>query len=349
LSSVKYLISHDANIDIMNRKQQNALIIACLKGFDKKLNVEYTPIIKSLVQKNANPNIPIDEYGNTILMYFVMKDVTNMVKCILDNAKELDINQKNHLGHNAFTYALKCNNEDIIRYLIAKDIDIYTEDDYGNDMVMYSICSFNVDIFFEFIKMVDKEKIRRKCNHNKETYLIMASKHNNEKAIDMLLKEGSDVNFQNSGGNTALHYASCQGNTESMEMLINNQADLEIENYFHETPLMVACRFKQNKAVKCLLNHNASTAFIDSHIHRNDISFKSKNKEQQDEYINKIIKKYEELSEPAPNNYLETKTLIERMKMFYNRPQHKDRYNNIEKLILEGLEDIVDIVVDVIS
>lgn len=196
--------------------------------------------------------------------------------------------------------------------------------------------------------MLSKEEINNNCNHNRETYLIMASKHNNEKVIDYLLKEGENINYQNSEGNTALHYASCQGNIETMEKLIKHQADIEIQNYFHETPMMVACRFKQREAIKCLLNHHANTSFIDIYLYRSYLSYEFKNKEQ-DEYIYMIMKKYEEISEPTTEYYMTTRTLIERMRVFYNRPIYKDRYNNIEKILKEGFEEIVDMVMDSIS
>ncbi|ORX68882.1 ankyrin [Anaeromyces robustus] len=142
LTSIKYLISHKADLNIINKKQQNALVIACLTAFDKEINIDYIPIIKSLIQKKSNINIPVDEYGNSLLMFFIMKNITSMAKYLIDYSENIDLNKKNNLGYNAMTYALKCNNKEIVQYLLMKNVDIRNEDDYGNDMVMYSICCF---------------------------------------------------------------------------------------------------------------------------------------------------------------------------------------------------------------
>eukprot|EP00833_Pecoramyces_ruminatium_P004729 jgi/Orpsp1_1/1178761/evm.model.c7180000066639.1 len=253
----KYLIKYNANVNLLNHNGQNALSYAVIKAYtDKSKNsiFKFQSIIKLLIDKGSDANVPVDPTGNTILMLLIMKNDFEMIKYLMEHTENLDINKKNHLGHNAFTYALKCNNETVINYIIQHGIDIFTEDDYGNDMIMYSTCTYNPTLFNKFIQSVDNVGIN-KCNHKKETYLIMATKMNNEKVIHDLLDRGADVNLQDIKGNTALHYASAKGNAYTIEMLINNKADIEIKNYQQETPIMVACRFKQTKSIKTLLDH----------------------------------------------------------------------------------------------
>ncbi|KAG4091235.1 ankyrin [Neocallimastix lanati (nom. inval.)] len=347
LNIVKYLIKHKANVNILNKKGQNALIVGILKAYleDKIVDFTYVSIIKFLIEKKSDINVPIDSIGNTILMFFIMNNDYDMIKYIFEYSKNVNINQKNHLGHNAFTYALKCNDSQIIDYLIQKGVDIHVEDDYGNDMIMYTACSLKPDYFKKFIKMVDKTNIN-KCNHARETYLIMATKMNNEKVINVLLEREADPNLQDAEGNTALHYAAFKGNKAIIEALVKYKANMEIQNSNHETPIMVACRYQKNDAVKLLLTLGASTLFVDNYIYdeMKTLDFR----EDQDHHVELMIENYGKISNIVSDDYLSTKTLIGRMKMYYNTAKFKDRFQGIEEYIVDGMEEFAEFIFDAV-
>eukprot|EP00833_Pecoramyces_ruminatium_P010190 jgi/Orpsp1_1/1184222/evm.model.c7180000088600.1 len=109
LNIVKYLIKHKANINLVNHKGQNALVLGFIKAYteDKIVNFTYVTVIKLLIEKKSDVNIPVDSVRNTILMFLIMNNDFNMIKFIFEHSDTIDINQKNNLGHNAFTYALK--------------------------------------------------------------------------------------------------------------------------------------------------------------------------------------------------------------------------------------------------
>jgi ankyrin repeat protein len=345
---VKYLLKHKVKVNVLNRKNQNALVIAFVTGYDEVVKYKYLSIIKMLIDSKSDPNVPVDDTGNSILMFLIMKNDFNMIKYLVEHGHHIDINQKNHLGHNAFTYALKCNNLEIINYLIKRKFDIHEEDDYGNDMIMYSTCSFNPEYFKNFIQDSGSGKTEiNKCNHNKETYLIMAAKMNNERVIDVILEKGADVNLQDSQGNTALHFAAYQGNVETLGKLINHQADLEIQNYKHETPVMVACRFNQPDAIRALIDNGANTNFIDPIINRytKNLDYEI----DQDDYIDMMIDEYEKISVLVPKSYLSTTTLIERMQLFYEPSEFKNRFEGVEEHIVDGIEEFLQLCVETIT
>lgn len=346
ISIVKYLLKHNVKVNVVNRKKQNALVIAFVTGYDKVVEYKYLAIIKMLIDKNSDPNVPVDDTGNTILMFLIMKNDFSMIKYLVEHGKNININQKNHLGHNAFTYALKCNNFEIINYLIQKRIDIHQEDDYGNDMIMYTTCNLNPGYFIKFIQNEKHENIN-KCNHGKETYLIMAAKMNNERVIDAILDMNADVNLQDSQGNTALHFAASQGNVETISKLVRHQADVEIQNYKHETPIMVACRFNQADAIKALLDYGANTDFIDPAI--NNYTKHLDYEIDQDDYIDIMIDEYEKVSVLVPDNYISTTTLIERMRIFYTPSVYKDRFDGVEEHIVDGIEEFIQLCVETIT
>jgi len=192
---VKYLLKYKADPNILNENHQNALLLGFLRIYENNVvEYKYLNIIKVLIEKGSDPNLPIDEKGNSVLMFLIMKNDFNMIKYLLKISKKVNINHKNHLGHTAFTYALKCNNFEIIDYFINnKLIDFHSEDDYGNDMIMYCTCGLSgmsLEQYRKIIKTLNAETINY-CNHNRETYLIMATKVNNEKFIDILLENGA--------------------------------------------------------------------------------------------------------------------------------------------------------------
>ncbi|OUM68514.1 hypothetical protein PIROE2DRAFT_3813 [Piromyces sp. E2] len=309
---VKYLLNRNANVNILNSKNQNALVIAILSVYEKEV-VEYKDlsIIKMLMAKKTDPNIPVDANGNSILMYLIMKNDISMIKYLAKIYFDtLDFSHKNHLGHNAFAYALKCNNYQIADFLISTNkINVFEEDDYGNDMIMYSICSTKLYYFNNFIKNLHV-----------------------------------DVNHQECKGNTALHYAARLGNTTTIEKLIKNQANLEIQNYQQETPLMVACRYEQKEAMKVLLENGAFSLFIDNAIYSDQKSFDFK--QNQDTHIDLMIDYYKSISGFVPENYLSSVSLLQRMKKFYEPVTLKDRFDSVEEVIKEGIGDFFELCID---
>jgi len=352
LEIIKYLLKYKADLNIVNEKRQSALTIGFLRIYENEKIVEYKnlSIIKLLIEHGSDPNLPIDERGNSILMYLIMKDDFNMIKFLLKVSKTVNLNQRNHLGYTAFAYALKCNNFEIIDYFINnKFVDLHSEDDYGNDMIMYSTCGqsgLNIEHYKNMIKSLDDETINHR-NHNQETYLIMAAKVNRERFIDILLERGVQVNLQDAEGNTALHYAAVQGNTGTIKKLLKYQAKLEITNNKNETPLMVACRFEQREAMALLMENGALPFFIDNAIYKEKKTFDFKN--DQNEYIDLMISHYAAQSEPIPGKYMNTANLIQRVIVFYKPAVIKDRYDGIEDQITDSLEELIEQCIDSIT
>jgi len=56
----------------------------------------------------------------------------------------------------------------------------------------------------------------------------------------LLLKHKPNINLQDSTGQTAAHYAALVGNSEILEVLLKNGADVNIRDEDDQTPLDVA-------------------------------------------------------------------------------------------------------------
>jgi ankyrin repeat protein len=66
-----------------------------------------------------------------------------------------------------------------------------------------------------------------------------------------------DINVKMSGGSTVLHHAAGKGNVEIMQLLRKQGADVDIQNAICMTPLMMACLNGNEKAIKFLVSEGA--------------------------------------------------------------------------------------------
>ena len=69
------------------------------------------------------------------------------------------------------------------------------------------------------------------------TPLAVAAIHGQVEAVNLLLREGADVNAKHPDGNTALHAAAFFGRPEVVKVLLEHGADVAARNEEGRTPL----------------------------------------------------------------------------------------------------------------
>lgn len=87
--------------------------------------------------------------------------------------------------------------------------------------------------------------------------LRLAAQNGNNKAIEMLLTEGVNVNSVFADGLTALHVASNQGQIRTVTMLINNGSNINAKDDEGATALLFALRNNHDKVAYELINSGA--------------------------------------------------------------------------------------------
>jgi ankyrin repeat protein len=93
-----------------------------------------------------------------------------------------------------------------------------------------------------------------------ETPLMLAAINNQLELAKLLIERGADVNKP---GWTPLHYAATRGHREMMRLLLENDAYIDSESATGTTPLMMAARFGTPLAVKLLLEEGADPVLVD--------------------------------------------------------------------------------------
>jgi ankyrin repeat protein len=104
--------------------------------------------------------------------------------------------------------------------------------------------------------------------------LDVACRNDDLASVKRLLEKGADINGQNDGGNTILHYCASFGRLSMCKHLIRNGANVLIKNKRGETAYDMA---KQRLVVPVNLNSLKIANLLKSHI-MNNIAKKVKDK-----------------------------------------------------------------------
>lgn len=84
--------------------------------------------------------------------------------------------------------------------------------------------------------------------------------------INELLDLGTDVNFRDVDGRTALHIAACQGTTHVVQLLIQRGAEIDRKDRWGSTPLADAIYYKNHDVIKLLEKHGAKPLVAPMHV-----------------------------------------------------------------------------------
>ena len=110
-------------------------------------------------------------------------------------------------------------------------------------------------------------RILGRSKHGGE-FLVQAAGDDKRNFVTLLLRQGYDVNYQNSGGSTPLSAASVEGRPEMVSFLIFRGANVNRKDGLAgESALMGAAEMGQLGTVRVLLNNGAEPCALDKEGH----------------------------------------------------------------------------------
>ncbi|KAJ4980581.1 hypothetical protein NE237_031418 [Protea cynaroides] len=99
------------------------------------------------------------------------------------------------------------------------------------------------------------------------TFRLMCSANEGDlEGIVELLDSGTDVNFRDVDGRTALHVAACQRRVDVVELLLQRGAKVDPKDRWESTPLADALYYKNHDIVKLLEKHGAKPLMAPMHV-----------------------------------------------------------------------------------
>lgn len=192
--------------------------------------------VKKLLQKPKKMRLQLLSYdhdGQTPLTSALKNNDAEMVDLLLQAYKEakVDINTKDKNGYTVLHQAVTSDDKILVRILQTEGIDVDVENADKNRPLHYFCQKFKSPNCSEpFQLFIEKGCNVNAQNNNGETPLHKAIFNNSVRLlmVDLLLKNGADVNLLTSIGEGALHYAVHLGRDDLVSVLLRAGADVTI-------------------------------------------------------------------------------------------------------------------------
>ncbi len=160
-------------------------------------------------------------------------------------------------SYDDFIAAATFDQPEIIERLLLRGFDPNTPNEQGESGILVALQSESPKAAMVLAKH-PKTNLNAQ-NTVGETPLMLAAINNQLELAKVLITNGADVNRE---GWTPLHYAASKGHREMMRLLIENDAYIDSESSNGTTPLMMAAFSNSPLAVKLLLEEGADPTLV---------------------------------------------------------------------------------------
>lgn len=235
-----YFALRSGNVELVNflMTKKKASLNSNIGG-DRPLNISAEmgdiEMVKFLVKNGANLNAK-DAWGNTPLMDAINYNKTEVSKFLLESgaagakpsAEDVSARSEGPIqitGQDPLTNVLLRGDLSQVKLFFSKKDSLDTKDIFGNTPLLFAAYK-NVDL--EIIKfLVDKGGDINEQNKGGLSLIHYAAFHQNIEEIKYLLKKGADPNMQDTSGNTPLFAAVDSGSLATVIFLVENGAKID--------------------------------------------------------------------------------------------------------------------------
>lgn len=246
--SIELLLRYGANAnDVIDQKDTSVLHLAAWQGDEK--------IVNALLNASADINIQDSDMLTPLMVAASFKNKKVVQLLLLRGA---DINLSDNEGRTVLMRS-----PDIIPFINLSSVELNKTDNSGYTLLHWAAMWNNTNLIQMLIQAGSNPNISTTSG---KTPLMSASENANNEAIKVLLQLGADIQQQDSGGYTALHY-SVLGHKESpktIDLLLKNHAIINHTSNDGITALMIAANRGLAESVKLLLQKGADPNLQDS-------------------------------------------------------------------------------------
>lgn len=256
---VEYLLNKGAKVNILDSHGTTPLLFAAASGQPN------TKIYDLLLAHGDNLKKNVNQDGANALLLGVVndKDLTLTNYFI---SKGLDLNGTDAVGNNAFSYAARSGNVELLKTLIQKGVKpnqdalFMAAQSGGGRRGGSAGAGLPLYQYLESLNI----SLTATSKNGANVLQYIARKPNQSEIIGYFLSKGVDVNKADEDGNTALMNAAA-GNRDTavIAMLIPKVKNINQANQKGETALTIAVRSNSPEAVAYLINKGADIKALD--------------------------------------------------------------------------------------
>ncbi|VDI51927.1 Hypothetical predicted protein [Mytilus galloprovincialis] len=223
------------------------LIIACEMG--------HCTVVDVLLKYNTNVNHQIKEglsKGNTALFVASRNGFTPIVECLL--LAGADVNLANTRGQTPVFIASLKGNLEIVELLLQYNCNINQLDNVGGSPFYFSCQNSFIDICNLLLRQTAKPDINIRPHNYGHTPLIVSSFNGELQVVNLLLQHDCDVNVQDKGLRSALHYAVFKNHENIVRILLEYNINVNLLDSQQKSALLYACAKGHADVVQLLLD-----------------------------------------------------------------------------------------------
>ncbi|KAJ5876220.1 uncharacterized protein N7529_001804 [Penicillium soppii] len=270
---VKQLLDAGASLELADFQGQSPLIVAAKEGFESLVNI--------LLNAGANPDSRDWHYGGTPLSWSARKGYANIVQVLLDHNATVDA--KDESNRTPLAWAARKGHAQIVKLLLSQDARTDVQDcdkntafesafERGHDAIVQHLTGKSIQeindnlasqspaVKLENLRELFKRSVKPKFDlHNPEDgeVLVWAIQNNREEDALLLIEQGTDLNYRDEKGTTALSSASSCGLLDVVKSLLEANVNPDSVDQDGWTPLMAAAERGHSQVVRFLLEKQA--------------------------------------------------------------------------------------------
>ncbi|XP_072237915.1 protein phosphatase 1 regulatory inhibitor subunit 16B isoform X2 [Leuresthes tenuis] len=204
--------------------------------------------VRYLLRNNVSPDL-CNEDGLTALHQCCIDNYEEMVKILLDRGASVNA-QDNELW-TPLHAAATCGHAGLVKILIAHGADLLAVNSDGN--MPYDLCEDDPTLDIIETAMANRGITQEMINETRAS-----TERRMLGDIQELLRQGEEVNQQDSQGATLLHIAAANGYVQAAELLLEGGARMDLRDSDGWQPLHAAACWGQMQVAELLVSHGAN-------------------------------------------------------------------------------------------
>ncbi len=245
-TTISLFLEHNAQLDVVNNKKQNALHIATINHRETVVNLlTQHEKLEELIDMS-------DIDGNTPLFLSVLNDDWSIVETLLKNGADSSV--KTCEGDTLAHLCVMQENPELLQIIIKYQAPINEFDNNGLTPLALAIKK-DYAILTELLMNNGASLSTKK---NSPTLLHLAIANRNDAIINKILERESGIlNTPNAEGMTPLQFAAMKGYVGIVKTLLDHKADITQRTNDGETALSFAAAYGHVSVIRLLANYSS--------------------------------------------------------------------------------------------